>query len=195
MRRAGTPGAIQADACGNPWNRVKPPLGLAEDAIKAAKNNNQKAYAVATGGINNTNWVRMLTEFAACRIAAMATAAFKATALSTKDTHFKWFARQVGPSNAPTDKIMDNGGGCWAVWFVRTRPFFPPTIFTARFAISQYNGPGAAVPGPWVPQIPFNTEAIVKTLLNAGADKVVWMLYFDMIPATVDSAAFVRAVM
>jgi len=185
--------AARTDACANPWNRVKPPLGLAEDAIKDAKTKNKKAFAVVTGGINNTNWTDMIKEFAVCRIAQLATEAFKATALSTRDTHFRWFARGGGgPLNAPNDKIMENGGGCWAVWFVR-RPFFPPVVLISRWGISQYNGPGSAAPGRWVPQIPFDAEAIVKALLNAGADKVVWMLYYDMIPATIDSAAFARS--
>ncbi|GIH08900.1 hypothetical protein Rhe02_69670 [Rhizocola hellebori] len=188
-------GAAKTDSCANPWNRVKPPLDLADDAVKAAKRAGKKAFFVTTGGINNTNWTTILTQFALCQGLEVLTDAFKATVFSTNQTSFQWWAKQVLPGKP--DKIIDNGGGCRATWWVNRGPFWPPLLLNPiRIGIPAYDGPGSgANESALSKQIPGDAKTIVNTMLAAGADKVVWMLYYSIIPATVDLKAAVSDVL
>jgi hypothetical protein len=187
-------GAATTDACKNTWNRVKPPLGLSDDAVKAAKRANKKAYFVTTGGINNTNWTTILSQFAQCRGLEVLTEAFKATAFSTNDTKFEWWARGELPGKP--DKIIDNGGGCRATWWVpRPWPFPPLLLNPIRIGIPAYDGPGSANPSNLAKQIADDAKTIVNTMLAAGADRVVWMLYYSILPAEVDLKAVVSDIL
>ncbi|HEX6682398.1 MAG TPA: hypothetical protein VF062_06360 [Candidatus Limnocylindrales bacterium] len=182
------------DACKNNWNRVKPPLDLADDAVKAAKAAGKKAYFVTTGGINNTNWTDMLIQFSQCRGLEVLTEAFKATAFSTNDTKFEYWARGQNPGQ--WDKIIDNGGGCRATWWVpRPWPFPPLLLNPIRIGVPAYTGPGGANLSPLAKQIAGDAKTIVDKMLLAGADKVVWMLYYSIIPAEVDLKAVVSEIL
>ena len=182
------------DGCANNWNRVKPPLGLADDAVRAAKQAGKKAYFVTTGGVNNTNWTKMLEQFAKCRALEVLTEAFKATVFSTNKTKFEWWARGQMPGQ--WDKIIDNGGGCRATWWVpRPWPFPPLLLNPIRIGVPAYDGPGSPNPSALSRQIADDAKTIVDTMLAAGADKVVWMLYYSILPAEVDLAAVVSQIL
>ncbi|HEX6074636.1 MAG TPA: hypothetical protein VFZ32_05140 [Micromonosporaceae bacterium] len=187
-------GAGTQDACKNNWNRVKPPLGLADDAVRAAKRAGKKAYFVTTGGVNNTNWTDMLVQFSQCRGLEVLTEAFKATVFSTNATKFEWWARGQLPGQ--WDKIIDNGGGCRATWWVpRPWPFPPLLLQPIRIGVPAYDGPGSPNPSALSKQIADDAKTIVDTMINAGADKVVWMLYYSILPAEVDLAAVVSQIL
>lgn len=182
------------DSCKNNWNRVKPPLDLADDAVKAAKRAGKKAYFVTTGGINNTNWTDILIQFAQCRGLEVLTDAFKATAFSTNATKFEWWARGQLPGQS--DKIIDNGGGCRATWWVpRPWPFPPLLLNPIRIAVPAYDGPGSVAPSALSKQIAGDAKTIVDKMILAGADKVVWMLYYSILPAEVDLSAVVSDIL
>jgi hypothetical protein len=55
--------------------------------------------------------------------------------------------------------------------------------------VDAYNGPGSPNPGALSKQIGPDVTAIVNAVLGNGADKVVWMLYYDINPANLDVAS------
>lgn len=160
-------GMNQADACGNAWGRAAAPVALADAVIRKAKADGRKAYFVTTGGVNNTNWTTVLSKLIECRALE-----FAQQAIIPRST-FAWNA-QGGKAG-----IVTNGGGCT----LRVRNPWPFAMdFFHRVGVPAYDGPLQA------PGITADVTAVVNRVLAAGADKVVWMLYYDINPATVDIA-------
>lgn len=186
--------AAGTDTCKNPWNRVKPPLDLAVDAVKAAKTDKKQAYFVTTGGINNTNWTDILAQFAKCRGLQILADAFKATVFSTNDTKFEWWAKGELPGKI--DNIMAKGGGCRATFYVNRWPLPPLILDPIRIAVPAYDGPGSgANESALSKQIPDDAKAIVDAIVTAGADKIAWMLYYDINWAEIDMAAVAKDIL
>jgi hypothetical protein len=166
-----TAGAATTDACGNPWARVAPPVSMAAAVIKQAKKDGFKAYHVTTGGVNNTNWTTVLQQVTKCRAMEWAQANLVPAGRST----MSWAA--IGGKAG----IVPNGGGC-VLRIFNPNPF--AADFFSRIGVPAYNGPAN------YPAITADVTTTVNTLLNAGADKVVWMQYYDITPAQIDIGNF-----
>lgn len=156
------------DTCGNQWNRTFAPMVLADAVVRKAKADGRKAYFVADGGVNNTNWTDVLKQLVKCRGME-----FVQNALPRSE--FTWDAAGGRAG------VVTNGGSCT----LRVRnPFGRRWDFVRRIDVPTYNG-----------AIHFNTirddaRDIVNAMIAAGADKIVWMLYYDINPANVDIANF-----
>lgn len=160
------PPAGRADACGNPWGRAASPVGLADAVVRKAKAAGHKAYYVTTGGVNNTNWTTVLERLVNCR-------ATEFVQNGIPGSTFTWNA--IGGKAG----IVTGGGGCT----LRIRNPWPFGMdYFRRVGVPKYDGP-AQYPG-----ITADATAIVNTMLAAGADKIVWMLYYDINPASIDLA-------
>ena len=167
----GNPGARGADGCGNPWARAAAPVGLSEAVIRQAKRDGYKAYHVSTGGVNNTNWTDVLENVTKCRGLEWG----QANLLPRGRSRFWWVA--VGGKAG----IVANGGNCTLQVFNplnrRRDAFF-------RIGVPRYDGPLK------LPTVTLDVTTTVNNLLAAGADKIVWMLYYDITLANVDIANF-----
>jgi hypothetical protein len=89
-----TAAAGTQDACHYGWGRNAPPVALAQSAIAKAKKDGKVANMVATGGINNTNWVDILRQMMTCR--AIEAVYPMLTALPLVDaerSRFRWVVR------------------------------------------------------------------------------------------------------
>jgi hypothetical protein len=164
-------GAGTLDACGNAWARVDTPVNLAAAAIKQAKKDGNKAYHVSTGGVNNTNWTQLLSQVTKCRGMEWA----QANLMPARWTSFWWAA--VGGKAG----IVPNGGGC-VLKVVNPNPFAMDWFF--RVGVPGYNGPAN------YKAITADVTTVVNALLAAGADKIVWMQYYDITPAQIDVGNF-----
>jgi hypothetical protein len=176
-----------SDACGNDWNRNDTPLNLAVKVIKAAKAAKSAAYFVTTGGVNNTDWTQVVAKLAECQGLGFATDTLLA-GVPLITTSFRYIVPQVLPTDGPFGQyknIITKGGACYAT--VKLGGPFPQTWWT-RVAVPAYDGPGSPAPSALSNQIGPDATAIVNAVLGAGADKVVWMLYYDISPADIDVA-------
>lgn len=178
------------DACGNDWNRNDTPLNLATKVIKAAKAAKaakSAAYYVTTGGVNNTNWTTVVAKLAECQGLGFAVNTLLAGTPGLT-VNFYYIVPKVAPTDPPRGlykNIISKGGACYAT--VQTGGWFPQTWWT-RVGVPQYDGPGSPAPSPLSLKIGPDAAAIVNAVLGAGADKVVWMLYYDINPANIDVA-------
>ncbi|MFI6240399.1 hypothetical protein ACIBEF_11025 [Micromonospora sp. NPDC050795] len=165
-------GRAGPDACGNAWGRVASPLGLATARIAKAKADGHNAYHATTGGVNNTNWTTVLTRLAMCRGLEFAA--------ETLDPYgvfrFEWAA--VGGKAG----IVTGGGGC-NFWL----DLPAGEDYYINIGVPRYDGP-AQYAG-----VTADATTIVNSLLGAGADKVVWMLYYDITPANIDVGQYAWA--
>lgn len=175
------------DACGNDWGRNDTPLNLAVKVIKAAKAANSAAYYVTTGGVNNTNWTSVVAKLAECQGLGFAVNTLLA-GVPGVTVKFYYVVPKVAPTDPPFGlykNIINQGGACYAT--VKTGGWFPQTWWT-RVGVPAYDGPGSPAPSALSKQIGPDAAAIVNAVLGAGADKVVWMLYYDLTPANIDVA-------
>ncbi|MDG4808938.1 hypothetical protein O7634_19500 [Micromonospora sp. WMMD1120] len=165
-------GRAGPDACGNAWARVASPLGLATARIAKAKADGHQAYHATTGGVNNTNWTTVLTRLAMCRALEFAGETLNPYGVF----RFEWAA--VGGKAG----IVTNGGGCnfWLDLPVGEDYYI-------NIGVPRYDGPAQ------YSTITAHATRIVNALLTAGADKVVWMLYYDITPANVDVGQYAWA--
>jgi hypothetical protein len=149
--------AATTDGCGQAWGRNQAPATLAATVIAQAKRDNRLAYFVTTGGINDTNWVQVMSETITCR--AMHT-------MRREQPRFQWFANGGGGK----ENVVPNGGSCvaTAAWPIGEIYRNAIPAFSANFAV-----------------IGANAQTIVHQMLTAGADRVVWMLYYDLNPALI----------
>ena len=179
--------AATTDACGNPWNRNDTPLNLAVSVIKRAKAAGSAAYFVTDGGVNNTNWTTVVSKLAECQGIGFAANTLLA-GVPGVTVNFYYVVPKVLPTDPPLGlqkNIIKMGGACYTV--VKLGGPFPQTWWS-RVAVPQYNGPGSANPSALSAQIGPDAAAIVNAVLAAGADKVVWLLYYDITPANIDVA-------
>ncbi len=163
-----TAAAGTTDACLNPWARAVSPVPLAAARIAKAKADGHKAYHVSTGGVNNTNWTTVLSQLVKCRAMEFGVNIIPGSSIN-------WAA--VGGRAG----IVTNGGGC--VMRVRNpNPFAADWFF--RIGVPRYDGPAQAA------AITAGVRAAANAILAAGADKLVWMLYYDINPANIDIGNF-----
>lgn len=184
----GTPEILRApatykDACENPWARAFPPIDLAAAVAAKAKQDGRLAYYVTTGGINNTNWTDVAKGVAMCGMADF-----------LRVEMVKYFIRNNLPLNAVMryydlkgkETGKDNvikGGACQVVLQENIRGN-EITSDRLRFEIPAFDGPGQYA------QITRDVGAVTGRMINAGADKVVWMGYYDITPAKVSIGTF-----
>jgi len=117
--------------------------------------------------VNNTNWTTVLSRLIECRAVE-----FLQQTVIPRST-FNWFA--IGGRGG----IVTNGGACQ----MRVRNPNPFGLdWFHRVAVPRYDGPAQAA------AITADATRIVNTMLAAGADKIVWMLYYDINPANIDIA-------
>ncbi|GIH04197.1 hypothetical protein Rhe02_22640 [Rhizocola hellebori] len=178
--------AIYQDSCENPWARAFPPMALAEAALTKAKQDGRQAYYVTTGGINNTNWTEVAKGAAFCGMAEF-----------LRIQAVRYFVRNTLPFNAvmryydtqgrPTgrDNVI-RGGACQVVLQEEITGNRPRdiTIERLRFDIPVFDGP------THYPTITRDVNTITTKALAAGANKIVWMGYYDITPAKVSIGTF-----
>ncbi|MBB5867319.1 hypothetical protein F4553_000698 [Allocatelliglobosispora scoriae] len=157
------------DACTNPWARAVSPVPLAAARIVKAKADGHKAYHVSTGGINNTNWTSVLSQLIKCRALEFA----QQTIIPLSSINWAAVGGRAG--------IVTNGGSC----VLRVRNPIPfMADFFHRIGVPRYDGPAQAA------GITAGVRATVAAILAAGADKFVWMLYYNINPANIDIGNF-----
>ena len=185
--------ATDTDACGTKWDRTKPPVGLAEDVIAAAKKQaGTSAYFVTTGGINNTNWTDVLKEMAKC--AGLETV--MNSGLVTFKNKFYYVVPKVDANDPPLGRkknLIRKGGACVAmVWVPKV---IGEDLKVTRIKVDPYDGPGGDAVSADSKKIGTDAAQIAQAVLNKGADKVVWMLYYDINPAQINLNEFAKALL
>lgn len=166
-----TAGPGTTDACTNFWARASSPVGLAAARIAKAKADGHQAYHVTTGGANNTNWATILKQLIKCR----------GLEYAADNLDPAGIFRIIWGSEQGKAGIITKGGGC-ALWFDNPLPGGEDYYYNVD--VPPYNGAGA------LPTITSDVNFITNTLLAAGADKFVWMLYYDITPAQLDVGNF-----
>jgi hypothetical protein len=182
------------DTCDNKWDRVDTPLALAEKAIKAAKKANKEANVVLTAGINNTNWVDVIKDLTACRAMEAAFPFIQGMRRVSPKSSFRYFAevRQGEPQGFGQRKhLIERPGGCqmviWEYEFnLLTRQVEEVMRNPIRMVVRPYDGPGSSYLTVRSAAIAGDARLIVQSLLNAGADQVIWLLYYDITVARID---------
>ncbi len=149
-------GPDDVDGCAQKWSRDAFPIDLAKKVVEQAKRNQRAAYFVTTGGINDTNWVEVLSQTLICRALEMT---------RVEQGRFTWTANNGGGRQA----IVPHGGSCIATAAVLGE--------IHREGIPRFDGR--------LGSISLRAKRIVDTMLEAGADRVVWMLYYDLNPAKI----------
>ncbi|MFB9236612.1 hypothetical protein ACFFWC_13795 [Plantactinospora siamensis] len=174
----GTPDIINMpnhpDSCNNPWDRVASPLGLADRAISQAKAEKKAAYFVSTGGVNNTNWTDVLTAIAECGLMDY----YASKVQNPWKGEVDWFDVNGNPT---TKGAVIDGGSCH---LKVTGKITGADYVHARIPIPGYDGRFR------LNQVQQDVTAIVNSVIAAGADKVVWMGYYDITPARLDVGLF-----
>ncbi|ASW57145.1 hypothetical protein [Plantactinospora sp. KBS50] len=174
-------GRNDKDSCYNLWARSWPPADLAARAIEQAKTEHKAAYFVTTGGVNNTNWTDVLKSLVMCgtldHYKELIQAYFAKNRLPLQAT-MGWYDRA---GNYAAKSAVINGGACQIrldgdVTGIR--------YLHKRFEVPVWDGPAH------FNQIQNDVRAIVNQMLDAGADKVVWMGYYDITPARFDVGLF-----
>jgi len=169
------------DACQKEWGRDFPPIDLADRAVRQAKTDRKAAYFVTTGGVNNTNWTDTLAGVAKCGVIDHFRGLIQDYIQRNNlpwTASVRWFD---GAGRRTTkDKVID-GGACDGRI---TGNFTGRRYIHRRVDIPKYNGPDKFA------EIRTDVTDIVNKMLNAGADKVVWMAYYDISPAQIDVGLF-----
>jgi hypothetical protein len=149
---------FRLDGCRNMWNRDSTPLALAKAVVVKAKAENRPAYFVTTGGINDTNWTEVLEATLICRALEI---------MRDEPNEFNWHAYGGGGGK---ESVVPHGGRCTAThtwgWGAVQRVYIPR--FHWDFTSTS-----------------MRAQQIVHEMLGAGADRVVWMLYYDLTPAII----------
>jgi len=176
--------AATTDGCNNPWNRTDTPIKLSDKVVRAAKAAGRSAYFIADGGVNNTNWVKMLAQLAQCAGADFTVnnllAGLKNFGVKVEFHYIVPKVAATDPPNGLKKNIIDKGGECYSAIKVFGR------TWAYRIAVPAYDGPGSPAPSPRSARIKKDVGDAVQAMLNAGADKIVWMLYYDINLAQVD---------
>lgn len=169
------------DACRNDWARDSSPTDLAAGAIKQAKNEKKSAYFVTTGGVNNTYWTGVLAAIAECGTMDYYRDLVQQYIAKNRlpwEAEMRWYnvAHQIVAKSA-----VINGGSCQ----LRVKGDVTGIRYLhARIPIPVYDGP------IHFQDIQNDVNAIATQMLDAGADKVVWMGYYDISPARWDVGLF-----
>jgi hypothetical protein len=169
------------DSCGNDWGRDFPPVDLADRAIRQAKTDHKAAYFVSTGGVNNTNWTDTLGAVAKCGVIDHFRGHIQDYITRNRlpwTAVVRWFDAQG--RRTTKDKVID-GGACHGRI---TGNITGRRYIHRRVEIPAYNGPTKFA------EIRKDVTDIVNKMVNAGADKVVWMAYYDISPAQIDVGLF-----
>jgi hypothetical protein len=172
------------DGCGNEWNRTMSPADLAEKVIRKAKRDGEKAHVVTTGGINNTNWSDVLRELVTCQMLEILSPA------AHWGHMFEWIVPRVN-NNEPALGLKKNAISQGAVclgYYVNLIPFQRDIITSV--VIPPYDGPGSRAPSAASLRIGADAKQIALKWQQAGADKILWLLYYDIMPAEVNMTMF-----
>jgi streptogramin lyase len=176
--------AVAGDSCGNQWPLAQTPAAAAANVIAAGKANGYQAYYVATGGVNDTNWADVVGGLATCEV-------------------YQWEAGQLAADKAYTvtmtwtpaeANVVPGGGSCTLAATVNATGR-PVLGFPLTAQIPFYNGV-AGVPCAGGTQLSCsgaNVTQIVNAELAAGADKAVWMQYYDITLGDIDAANIFNA--
>ena len=169
------------DSCKNEWARDFPPADLADRAIRKAKADGKAAYFVSTGGVNNTNWTDVLAGIAKCGVMDHFRSLIQDYITNKKlpwTASVQWYDTNGDETTKP--KVID-GGACHGRI---TGNFTGKRYIHRRIEVPAYNGATKYA------QIRADVKTIVDKMINAGADKVVWMAYYDISPAQIDVGNF-----
>ena len=90
--------------------------------------------------------------------------------------------RGTGPARATARRVLTYGGDCTLKLY---NPLNYDEMVPFRIGLTAYDGDGH------YKTITNNVAQTVKTVLAAGADKSVWMAYYDISPANVDVMTFI----
>ena len=161
---------VNEDTCHALWPYDKSPAGMAEEVVRNAKRAGYSAYFVTDGGVDDTNWSWLLRDLAICR-------GFEASGALM---FYQPRNRQWGDWNRVD--VATHGGWCIPVWLNRWGR--PVAAFWSE--IRTFDGPQA------YGEIGANARELVRKMLAAGADRVAWMLYYDLTPAVVDFGPLMR---
>ncbi|MEV0001631.1 hypothetical protein AB0H28_04995 [Micromonospora sp. NPDC050980] len=167
----------QLDACKNQWARNWPPVDLATRAIRQAKADRKAAYFVSTGGVNNTAWTDLLKALAKCGLMdhyRFLMQEFFADHDLPLQAQMDWF--DLAGNDIAKSKIIQ-GGACHGKVVGDVTGI---QYIHHRIDVPVWDGPAL------YNQIKTDVEDIVDDVLDAGADKVVWMGYYDISPARFD---------
>jgi len=176
-----TAGTDEKDACDNKWGRGSPPVTLADTAIRKAKTDERKAYFVTTGGVNNTNWTKVAEGIAKCGVVDEFRRHIQKYIVDKKlpwTATLHWFDAD-GKEIAKGKAIL--GGACHGKV---KGDLTDVTYIHKRIEIPTYDGPDK------YKQIGTDAKDIVNKMLTAGADKIVWMGYYDLTPAKINVGNF-----
>ncbi|MFI5835891.1 hypothetical protein ACIA5A_19685 [Micromonospora sp. NPDC051300] len=172
----GAPAGYQ-DACRNPWARDWPPVELATRAIQQAKTDRKAAYFVSTGGVNNTTWTGLLKALASCGLMDHYRELMQTYFTEHKlplQAQMDWF--DLAGNYTAKSRVIQ-GGACHGKVVGDVTGI---KYIHHRVEVPTWDGPAL------YPQIKSDVEEIVDEVLGAGADKVVWMGYYDISPARFD---------
>jgi hypothetical protein len=176
-----TSGPDHLDSCNKKWNRDFPPADLADRAIRQAKTEKKAAYFVTTGGVNNTNWTKVLSDIAMCGLMDHYKDLVQKYATEHKlpwQAITRWYDRA---GNYAAKSAVINGGSCQ---IEIDGDLSGVKYLHRRIQIHTYDGPSH------FNQIQADVNAIANQMLDAGADKVVWMGYYNISPARFDVGSF-----
>jgi hypothetical protein len=183
--------AATRDACGNAWgttirnpvNKNQPPFNLVLAAAAREKQMHRKVAWVTTGGVNDTNWSAVATEFLKCHVLgqALLIATWPPPRLITTTVTPSGLAGHTLNGSATDRMIMDSllsrGGTCRIDYGVSSH-----TIVVSKFNI-------AAVAN----DITRRVGEMVRRAVNAGVDKVIWVSYYDMSYSELDGQSLITA--
>ncbi len=166
-------GAKTEDSCGNAWTYTSSPARLAAATIQQAHAKGQFVVFVASAGVNDTNSSIVLAQIVTCQLFA------DLAPVSGGTLSFKWDINGGKVADAPL-----KGGSCE---YTTTDLFGRKTTETVK--IDPFNGAAKYA------TINKNVTKISDMMLAAGANRVVWMQYYDLRLARIDINAAVNAVL
>jgi hypothetical protein len=176
------------DACGNVWGKPAPPIGMVLNTAAWEKANLRKVSWVTTGGVNNTNWSAMLSNFVQCSFLQSVTSANRLArnggVVSLTITPTSTAPHTI--DGTPNDTLILNlllsrGGTCSLTWSVGL------TSGSMLITVPVFNLPTTG------PGITADIAAMVGAAVAARIDKITWVGYYDISPATINVRAALTA--
>ncbi|HEX6686041.1 MAG TPA: hypothetical protein VF062_24905 [Candidatus Limnocylindrales bacterium] len=174
------------DGCENEWKRAFPPIQMAEAVIAKGKRDGRRVLSVTTGGINNTNWSQVAAGVATCGMVELIRR-IAAADFARRNTPFNALVRYYDTKGKRIERPdLIKGGSCQLVVQEEITGDKPRdiTVERLRFVVPAFNGPDHLA------QITRDVNTITTRLVAAGADKVVWMGYYDLTPAKIRLGTF-----
>jgi hypothetical protein len=186
--RFATPGTT--DACANVWGKAAPPFGMVLNTAAWEKSQKRKVAWVTTGGVNNTNWSTMLAEFVKCSFYQNVGAA------NASGRNLGLFKVTITPNGVAPHVVNGTYADIQALNLLLARggkclvDFNVPPIGPGQLPIvivPAFNLPAVA------PGITADVSAMVSGAVAAKIDKIIWVGYYDISPATIDVIGAIKA--